>query len=348
MSEQVDVLLHGVGNVGRRLLELFERQRELLAARHGLSVRVVGAVDSRGGLFSPGGIEPALLMEAKQAGDSVASLPGGEPGLTVPMILEQTETVPLLLESTLVDLKTGGPGLVAMREVLRRGGSAVSANKGPLVLAFEELQGLATTYGGGLAYSATVCGGLPIVNMGRFDLSHASVLELEGVVNSTTNFILTEMAQGREFAEALREAQKIGVAEADPTLDVSGWDAANKLIILANSVLRQPTGPSDVSVTGIEAVTAGALREAEEAGSTIKLVASARREEGGRYRLSVEPRALPLAHPLARLNGHQMGVWLRTDINGEIFFSIEEENPYPTAAAMLRDLVLLARGRRGW
>lgn len=348
MAQTIDVLLHGVGNVGRHLLQLFTRQERLLAERHNLAVRVVGAVDSGGGLIAPDGIAPARLLEAKRRGGSVASLPGGEPGLTATDWLSRVNTLPLLLESTLVDLQTGGPGLAAMRAALQRGGSVVSANKGPLVLAFAELEALAAARGGGLAYSATVCGGLPVVNMGRYDLAHATVLELEGVVNGTTNFILSEMAEGRSFDGALREAQRIGVAEADPTLDISGWDAANKLIILANSVLRQPTGPADVTVTGIEAVTPEALQAARGVGSTIKLVASARREPSGQYRLCVEPRTLPMAHPLARLHGHGMGVWLRTDINGEIFFSIAEEDPTPTAAAMLRDLVLLARGARGW
>ncbi|MBA3533997.1 MAG: homoserine dehydrogenase [Ardenticatenales bacterium] len=346
--EQVDIFLHGVGHVGRLLLMLIERQAELLAARHGLRLRVVGAVDSRGGLFVPEGIAPSALLDAKRTQGSVAALPGGVEGLTAVDCLQQAQTPLTLLESTLVELETGGPGLLAMRAALQQGHSVVSANKGPLVLAFAELEALAAHHGGGLAYSATVCGGLPAVNMGRYDLAHATILQLEGVVNSTTNYILSEMEQGRDFAVALQKAQADGIAEADPTLDVSGWDAANKLIILANSVLRQSATATDVTVCGIEAITAAQLQEAAQAGTRIKLVASAKRDEGGHYRLSVEPRALPMTHPLATMQGHQMGLWVESDINGTIFLTIIEETPEPTAAAMLRDIVLLTRGRRGW
>ena len=133
----------------------------------------------------------------------------------------------------------------------------------------------------------------------------------------------------------------------DDGLDVSGWDAANKLIILANSILRHPTTPRDVTVRGITGISHQALQAAAARGSVIKLVAAATLTPAGRYELVVEPRALPLEHPLAPLSGHQMGVWLQTDINGELFLSIREETPEPTAAAMLRDLVQVARGRAG-
>lgn len=346
--KQINVLLHGVGNVNRMLLHLIERQRGLLAARHEIEIRVVGAVDTQGGVFVEEGIAPATLLQAKAEQGTVAAAPDGEPGLTALDCLARSSGFLTLLEGTLVDLQSGGPGLAAMREALRRGHSVVSANKGPLVLAFPELEALAAQHGGGLMYSATVCGGLPAVNVGRYDLAHATVTGLEGILNSTTHHLLTEMAHGNSFEEALREAQQVGIAEADPTLDISGWDAANKLIILANSVLRFPATKNDVSVKGIEGITREQLQAAEQEGKAIKLIARAERTPDGGYTLSVQPRTLPLSNPLARLSGHQMGLWLQTDINGDIFLTIREEDPTPTAAAMLRDLVLLARGARAW
>ncbi len=347
--KQIDVLLHGVGNVNRNLLKLLERQETLLRERHDLAIRIVGAVDSRGGVWAPdgGGLSTASLLAAKATEGTVAAVPGGEERLTAVAALARAKQPLTLLEATLVDLQRGGPGLAAARAALASGHSVVSANKGPLVLAFAELEALAETQGGGLMYSATVCGGLPALNVGRYDLAHATILRLQGIVNGTTNFILAQIAAGRPFDEALRQAQALGIAEADPTLDLSGWDAANKLIILANSVLRQPTTQADLTVQGIEGLTPARLAAAEAEGKRFKLVAEARLVEG-RYHLSVAPRALPVEHPLASLNGHQMGLWLETDINGAIFLSIHEEDPVPTAAAMLRDLVLLARGARAW
>lgn len=340
-----DVLLHGIGNVGQRLLDLFERQATLLAERHQLSVRVIGAVDSGGAVYAPEGIAPSSLRAAKQRGRSVASLPGGEPHATALDLVARHQEPATFMEATVVSMRDGEPGLSAVRAALDKGWYVVSANKAPLVLAFQELTRLARARGVSLAYSATVCGGLPVLNVGHYDLGHCLVTRLEGIVNSTTNYLLSEMARGRPFAEALHEAQAAGIAEADPTLDVSGWDAANKLIIIANAILRTPATPADVAVTGIEGITLEMLAAAHAAGAAVKLLARAELRPDGRYDLSVAPQELPLDHPLARLTGHQMGIIFETDINGRIFLAITEEDPYPTAAAMLRDLVLL-RGQR--
>lgn len=341
----IDVLCHGVGNVGQRLLDLFERQAPLLAKRHQCTIRVIGAIDSGGALYAPQGLAPGTLRAAKQQGASVASLPGGEPEATVLDLIARHHEPATLMEATVVNLSNGEPGLSAIRAALDKGWYVVSANKAPLVLAFQELSRLARARGVSLAYSATVCGGLPVLNVGHYDLAHCVVTRLEGIVNSTTNYLLSEMARGRPFAEALHDAQVAGIAEADPTLDVSGWDAANKLIIMANAILRMPATVADVSVTGIEGVTPEMLMAAHEAGATIKLLARAELRPDARYTLTVAPEQIPLAHPLARLAGHQMGVVFETDINGRIMLAITEEDPYPTAAAMLRDLVLL-RGQR--
>lgn len=342
----VDVLLNGVGHVGRRLLELFLSKNDLLADRHDRAIRVIGVVDSSGGAFHPDGLAITELLDAKYSGTSVAETTNGARGATILGMMQRVQDRAVLLEATPVNLETGEPGLTAIREALQRGWDVVSANKGPLVLAFSELMQLAHQSGATIAYSATVCGGLPAINVGRFDLSHAIIHRMEGVVNSTTNYILTEMANGRSQSETLAEAQAAGIAEADPTLDVSGWDAANKLIILTNSVLHCAVTRDDVDVTGIEGVTQTMLAEADNAGHTIKLVASAERRSDGRYRLEVAPRRLPLGHPLAELNGHQMGITFDTDINGRIFLRIEEEDPTPTAAAMLRDLIRISNGMR--
>ena len=341
----VDLLLHGTGHVGRALLSLLERQAPLLAERHALAFRVVGAVDRGGAIWQPTGIPPAALLAAKAAHGSVAALPGGERGADVLALLGRAASPLTLLEATLV-AADGGPGLAALRAALAARHSAVSANKGPLVVALPELEALAARHGGALSYSATVCGGLPALAVARDDLAHATITRMEGIVNSTTNYILTRMAAGEGYDEALRRAQADGIAEADPALDVSGWDAANKLLILAHAALRQPSRPADVRVEGIEGIGGEALRAAAARGEAIKLLARAERDPSGRYALSVGPRALPLDHPLARLEGHQMGLWLETDINGTLFLSIIEETPEPTAAAMLRDLVHQARGAR--
>jgi len=208
-------------------------------------------------------------------------------------------------------------------------------------LAFQELVALARTQGVPLLHSATVTGGLPTLNIGTRDLGTTVIEKFEGVVNGTTNYILSRMAQGQTYAEALKHAQDIGMAEADPALDVDGWDAANKLVIIANAVLRRPTTLADLTVEGIRNITREDLAAAEARRETIKLIALAE-QVGNDYRLSVKPTFLSYAHPLARLGAGMMGVMYHTDINGTIFASIEEDDPYPTAAAVLRDIVQAA------
>jgi homoserine dehydrogenase len=249
--------------------------------------------------------------------------------------------VDLVLEASPVNLKTGEPGLSVARTSLQRGVPVVLANKGPLVMAFAELQALAKKNGAGIGYSATVCGALPVINIGQRDLVAADITSLAGIFNATTNFILAEMASGRSFADALGEAQRRGIAETDPTLDVEGWDTANKLVIIANSFLGVSVTLDDVAVKGIAEVTAEDLRAAREMGNTIKLVARAERNGGGGYGLSVRPTIVPLHSFLGQCDGWEMGIELQSDLYGLMFYKIWEREPLPTAAAMLRDAVNL-------
>jgi homoserine dehydrogenase len=190
-----------------------------------------------------------------------------------------------------------------------------------------------------LRFCGTVAGGLPAINLGQRDLAGATVRRLEALPNLTTSYILDKMTSGMSYAAALAAAQAQGCAEADPTLDVEGWDAANKLVILANSVLGVPATLADVDVTGITGVTESDLVTARAAGETIKLVAAAIRGDDGSYTLTVAPTPLPAEHPLARLSGQQMGIVYHTDIYGTISAAIVEETPVPSSATMLRDLL---------
>lgn len=332
----VDILLHGVGHVGRALLKLLSDEERW--RRHGFNVRIVGAVDSHGGVWADDGLAPAELLEAKLTAGTVAGCVGGEMGLSALDCLARSKSTPVLMESTLVDLETGGPGLEAMQAVLERGGHTITANKGPLVVGFASLSNLAAISGGTISYSGTL--GLPLLFI-RHHLEHVVVERLEGIVNGTTNYILTQMTKGLRFADALSQAQEAGLAEADPTLDISGQDAANKLIILSKTLLHQPATTKDVTVEGIEDVTPEELQAAVAEGDVIKLIISATRQADGKYDLTVGPRRIAQTHPLAKLTETTVGLWLQTDINGDISVSLTQKEPTPTAAAMLYDLIQL-------
>ncbi|HLQ23216.1 MAG TPA: hypothetical protein VK132_08410 [Gemmatimonadales bacterium] len=334
------VLLIGLGHVGRSFLRILGSQAQLLAERYGVAFRVVGAADSGGVAAAADGLDPAAVLALKERGESVAGLPGGRAGAPA-LELVQSVTADALLEATPVDLRTGQPGLDLTRAALRRGLPVVLANKGPLALAYQELAGLSDLGAGAtpLRFSACVGGAMPTINLGRRDLAGARILRVEAVLNGTTQYILRAMEGGRSYADVLAEAQRRGLTETDPSLDVDGWDAANKLVILANAVLRQPTTLADVRVEGIAALDADTLLAARARGERIVLLCLAEANGDGRFRLSVRPTPMPLDHPLARMDGDEMGVVYHTDIAGRSSATSAERDPVPTAAAMLRDLL---------
>ncbi len=343
-TREIRLAIVGLGNLGRRLLQILDRKAEELEARYGIHFVVVGAADSRGAVADPNGLSLSEIIRLKENGESIAAYPGrGQPGLS-PLSLVQQVEADALCEASPVNLEHGGPGLNCIRTALNRGMHVVTPNKGPMVLAYDELTALAREKGVSLRFCGTVAGGLPAINIGQRDLAGAIVTKLEALPNLTTSFILDLMAHGQSYEQALAEAQAQGCAEADPSLDVDGWDAACKLVILANSVLGIPAGLDDVDVQGITGVTLADLETAKAAGKVIKLVAAADRREDGSYALSVAPTPLPNTHPLAQLSGQQMGVVYHTDIYGVISAAILEEEPVPSAATMLRDLLAIYAG----
>lgn len=339
------LLLAGFGNVNRSLVKILLSQAALLRARHGVAFTVVGVADSRGAAVAPEGLPLEALLAAKATGRGVDALPGvGRPGLDAIQLARELD-YDLLMEATPVNLKTGQPGLDACLAALGRGRHAVLANKGPLALAFERLAALGDLDGRPgrpqLRFSACVGGAMPTVNVGRRDLAGARILRIEAILNGTSQGILRMMEQGVSYAEALAEMQRRGLAETDPSLDVEGWDAANKLTIIANAVLRRPTTVREIDVQGVTALTAGELQAAMARGEKIVLRCLAE-WTGQDYTLSVRPTSLPLSHPLARMNGDEMGIVFETDITARQTLTTRETDPIPTASAMLRDALDIA------
>ncbi|HEU5098904.1 MAG TPA: homoserine dehydrogenase [Roseiflexaceae bacterium] len=341
------LILAGLGNVNRSLLSILLSQEALLAERYGLAFSVVGAADTGGAAIDPAGLDLAALLAAKRAGASAASLPHvGRPGVSA-LDLARSLDADALLEATPVNLRDGQPGLDVVRAALGRGIACVLANKGPLALAYAELAGMSDLASQGmeqslphppLRFSACVGGSMPSINVGWRDLAGCRVERVEAVLNGTTQGILRAMEQGVSYADALAEMQRRGLAETDPTLDVEGWDAANKIVILANAVLRRPSRLADVAVEGITRLTADNLRAATARGERIVLLCLAE-PAGDTYRLSVRPTALPADHPLARMDADEMGIVYYTDISGRLSMTTRETDPVPTAAAMLRDTI---------
>ncbi len=357
MTTTIRFTLTGLGNIGRTLLEVLHSRTQWLRERHGLELRAVGLADASGAAADPAGLDIGTVVALKKQGRGVATLPGsGRPGMGA-LELVRTVGADLLLEATPTNHVDGQPGLDLVRAALERGMDCVLASKGPLAVAYGELEARSDlALGAGpeapaLRFSGAVGGALPSINLGRRDLAGGRITRVEAVLNGTTQMILGLRAGGMGFDEALREAQRLGIAEPDAELDVQGWDAACKLVILANAVLGRRVGLKDVSVTGIADVGAEELRMAWANGGRMSLLAVAQALPGDgvagpRYRLSVAPTMLRADHPLARLGMDEMGIVYYSDIFGRTTAMSLEDGPVGSVAAMLRDILEIAGRRR--
>jgi len=344
--KRVGLALVGLGNVGRRFLRLLFEREETLREKYGLAFSVHCVIDSSGVAVSDDGFDLPRLLEHKVCGLKLRELREFDEGLTLAVALDSVQCE-ILLEASPVDLNTGNPGLSNCRTGLEHGLHLVLANKAPLALAQAELDRLAADADVGILYSATFCGGLPVLNIVRRDMVCGKILGFRGIFNGTTNFILEEMLKGRGYADALRETQERGIAEADPSIDVGGWDTAAKLVIAANSTAGTMITLADVSVSGIENVQPDRLQQCRREGSVLKLLATAERIDDD-WRFRVEPTPVPIASFLGTCSGWEMAVEIQSDIYGKSFHKLREREPVPTAASMLRDAVHLATmGRQG-
>ncbi len=339
MTHTVRILLVGLGNLGRRFCDILSEKGPHLEARYGLRLLLVGAADSRGTAYDPRGLDPARISAIKQAGGTVADLPNaGRPEQAAELIARAEAD--LLCEASPVNLRQGAePGLTHVRTALERGMHVVTTNKGPLVLAYQELHALAARQGVQLRFDGTVAGGLPALYIGQRDLRGAVIQRIEAVPNLVTGYILELLADGLAWEEALERARAEGVLEADPSFDLDGWDAAAKLVILVNAVMDVPARLDDVDRTGITGLRGEDVLAARQEGQVYKLVATADRRADGGVNLRVAPIPLPADHFLAHLGRKQIGVVYHTDIYGTLMAAIDEPTPLPSAATMLRDIM---------
>ena len=341
MNEErtVDVLLVGIGNLGRRFARLITEKQTMLRSQYGLRLRLVGAADSCGAAIAADGLDGMAIDRIKQRGGSVCELPEvGRPGMTGRALIEAV-AADVLCEASPVHLDAGAePGLSHVRAALEQGLHVSTPNKGPLVVAYRELIALAKAHGVRFCFDGSVAGGLPAIPLGARDLRGAVIDRLASVPNLTTGFVLDRLADGAGWDDAIEEARQGGALEGDGAWDLDGWDAAAKLVILAQTVLDLDVGIDDIRMRGIRDVDLPWLRASSQAGC-VRLLASAERSEDGSYVLCVEPKAIPAEHPFAKLGSTGMGILFETDIFGRITAVIDEPTPLPSASTMLRDIL---------
>ncbi|MBN2266626.1 MAG: homoserine dehydrogenase [Candidatus Aminicenantes bacterium] len=339
----VPLVLTGFGHVGRAFFSLLREKREDLERRYGLALEVL-AVGRAEGCFYAGG--PLDARQISQAGEPWTSgNPAWHAGLKVTDAIDRHGgRGGCLVECTLSDLETGEPGLSYVSAALRAGWHAVVASKGALVVGLPDLRALATGNGVALKYSGATAAALPTLDVGLFSLAGARVEGIQGILNGTTNYILTRMGEGLDYAEALKEAQDKGIAEPDPAHDVEGWDTACKILLITNACIGTDYALKDVHVAGITGLAADLVRSARREGRSVKLLATAAPgRTKGRWTLDVRPSLIDPSHPLAQVNGTEKGITFLTDSMGSVTVTGGRSNPRGAAAAMLKDIINIFR-----
>lgn len=327
------LILIGFGNLGRGLSRALVEKAEFLRRVHGLTYRVVAAVDERGAAVDEGGIDLMKLIEVAERSGTVAAFEGAKEGRLALDVIEEVEA-DVVFELTPTNIETGEPGLTHIKRSMQAGKHVITSNKGPLVVAFEELNELARRSGMEFRYSASVGGAVPVIGLAKRLLAGNEIRAIRGVLNGTTNYILTRMGkENAPFDIVLREAQEMGIAEKDPTLDIEGIDTACKIVILANSLLGVNAKLKDVKVEGISRIRPEAIRLAQEAGYMIKLVGVARRDS-----LEVGPRLVPTGHPLA-VGGTLNAITFEMDLAREITITGIGAGPRETSSSLIGDLI---------
>jgi homoserine dehydrogenase len=366
----LDLILIGFGNVGQRFVSLLDEQRTTLARHYGLSPRIVGIATRRHGLaFSARGVDVARVRRetARVRLKPDTTYPATTPttsrsyvvsgfsrtsdGATMSFLRDALHTCRaaarerrlVVVETTTLDVNRGEPAVSYTRAALAAKAHVITANKGPVACAYATLRRAAERADRRWLFEGAVMDGVPVFNLVREAMPAVRILGFRGIVNSTTNFILTAMEQGQRFDNALAEMQEKGIAEADASLDVDGWDAAAKTAALANVLLGARLTPAGVEREGITRNAAARAIGATNRGRRLKLVARASRQPRGvTARVSLEE--LAGDDPLAQIEGQQNAIILSTDLLGEIAIVQRGGGLTQTAYALLSDLVTIARG----
>jgi homoserine dehydrogenase len=334
------LILCGFGNVGKAFAKLIHERQKQVAKKYGIDLELAAAVDIGGAAVAERDALPIdKLVSHVDAGGSVETMEVyGRPGISGTELLSNID-VQILVETTPTNLEDGEPGRSHITGALKYGIDVVSANKGPLVLYYREILDLAREKGRRIFMSAATAAALPSLDVGLLCLAGADVLEVEGILNGTTNYILTRMHLEKcAYETALRDAQNLGIAETDPTLDVEGLDTRNKLVLIANRLFNKNFGLKDVDVTGITRVTPADIEKTDSDGKVLKLIGAAT-FDNGRLILHVAPKALDLDHPLASINFSEKGVSYLTDTMGRVTVSGGKSSPLGAAAALLKDII---------
>lgn len=335
------IALVGFGGVNRALAQLIAERNLRWQQELGFGLKIVGVTDLfLGSVIDRNGLDAATLAALPTSKGALAQLPQGSAEAFNESVIKQSGA-DIIAEATFTNPKDGEPAATFCRWALEAGKHVVTTNKGPIALHAQTLKALAKANGVSFEYEGSVMSGTPVLRMARQTLAGSGLVGFEGILNGTSNYVLTRMGEGLGFAEAVAKAQELGYAEADPTADVEGHDVRLKVVILANELLGACLQVSDVVCSGISAITGEDIERAKASGEHWKLIGAARREADGSVRASVQARLLPGSHPLAGIAGATNAIAFETELLGAVTVSGPGAGRIETAFALLSDILAI-------
>ena len=339
IEQMTKIALLGFGTVGQGLCEILKDKATYLKEKYGFDYEIVAVADfAFGNVYNPNGLDVDLMLKEAAAKQKftkdVVDMDN--------MQLIKECNADLMCELTYTDLETGGPAIDHCKAALETGKHVVTSNKGPAALMFPELKKLADANGVKLMIEGTVVAGTPIINLTDGPLAGCEISKIRGILNGTTNYMLSEMEKGMAYDDVLKIAQDLGYAEADPTGDVEGFDARGKVTILANIVMNAGIKISDVSCEGITKITLDDIAKAKAENARWKLIGSVEKKDG-KVIGSVAPEMVSMTHPLAGVMGATNALTFTTDLMGDVTIVGPGAGKIETGFSILTDILAIHR-----
>ena len=341
-----NLALIGFGNVARALARLLLRKQDALKSQYDVTFSFTGISTGRHGFaVNPDGLDIEEALGLVESGKSLSPLSSFPLNETLSVI--QHSQAHVMFENSPVNTQTGQPALDHIRTALELGMHAITANKGPVVHGYRELTALAQSKGKAFLFESTVLGGSPLFSVFRETFPLAELSSFQGILNATTNIILSRMENGESYEDAVKYCQSVGVAETDPTNDVDGWDAAIKVAALITVLMDTPFTPQQVNPIGIRGITRDMIEKASAEGKRYKLVCSVEKA-GDQIHARVAPELVGASSPLYGMMNSSTGVTFRTDVLPDYSITVSEREgmaggPVETAYGLFADFVNLAR-----
>jgi homoserine dehydrogenase len=343
LAGKTKIALIGFGTVGQGLCEILISKEDYLKSKYGFEANIVAISDvMKGAVYCKDGLDIQQCLDLVESGKNLEEYTDDcEKGWDSLRTIKETNA-DIICELAFTDVKIGEPAITHCKAAFENGKHIVTSNKGPAALQYTELQKIAENNDVKFMIEGTVMSGTPVLNLVNGPLAGCEITVIKGILNGTTNYMLSEMEKGMTYDDVLKKAQELGYAEADPTGDVEGFDAMAKVIILSNVVMNAGISADDVDRQGITNITSEMITDAQKENSRWKLIGSIEKS-GDSVIASVKPEKLPVTHPLANIMGATNALTFTTDLLGDVTIIGAGAGKIETGYSILTDIIEIHR-----